>query len=556
MNFKGLIEAALAQADYSDAARLGMAWCETEPQLALARNMTGIALMQSGDLPAAIASFTEATRIDSDYARAWHNLGVALMHADQAIDALSALRQAFLLAPEDASISFQLAELLTTIGDYVGARDVLTKALNSNLKNPHLFLKLGVVANLQGDKAAAKEAIQMAIALDPDCYEAHNELGVLMYREGNDAEAERCYRVALKLNAHYADALNNLGDIYFSQLRFEDAERCFRHAINISPDLASAHFNLGLLLLTRGEFQTGWQEYRWRLKIPEVRHKVRHLIRPEWQGESLVGMRLFVHAEQGFGDNIQFVRYMSMLKSQGATVIFETPKELTRLFRTAKGIDTLVDRGWPVPDHDFHIPVMGIPEFFRTTLENIPNQTPYLKADEAESREWSIRLGSSDKRLRVGIVCTGSPNHQNDRNRSIPIQELKRLEMVEGVRWISLNKSLPNKTKLETVFAWDDWTHELADFAATAALIDNLDLVISVDTAVAHLAGALGTPVWVLLPYAAEWRWLHVRTDSPWYPTARLFRQSVAGDWGSVMDDLRECLYLYLQEKRASQDAL
>lgn len=548
MSYKEKIEKAFAQEDFAEAVRVGKDWCEKEPLLALARNLSGIALMQSGDLPAAIASFIESVCLDPGYAKAWHNLGVAYLNAGQAMEAISAHRQAFELAPADMGITSGFVELLSSIGDYVGARDVLTKALISDPENPSLFLKLGVVAKLQGNWGAAKEAIQKAITLDPGMHAAHNELGVLMRKEGNDAEAELCYRAALEINAKHADALNNLGDIYFSQLKFKEAELCFRQAISVAPNLASAHFNLGLLLLTRGEFQAGWKEYRWRLQILEARHKVRQLSKPEWQGGDLVGKRLLVHAEQGFGDSIQFVRYMPVLKQLGATVIFEAPKELMRLFGNASGIDVLVERGWPIPEYDMHVPVMSIPGFVGTTLENIPNQTPYLHADEAESRLWSERLKGSARLRRVGIVWAGNPHHLNDRNRSIPAGELKGLRGIDGVRWINLNKLHQSKTKTELPIAVEDWANEFSDFAVTAALIDNLDLVISVDTAVAHLAGALGKQVWVLLPYAAEWRWLQSRLDSPWYPSVKLFRQSIIGDWRSVIQGVHEGLSL---EKKA-----
>jgi hypothetical protein len=288
------------------------------------------------------------------------------------------------------------------------------------------------------------------------------------------------------------------------------------------------------LCLARGDFEQGWKDYEWRWRgatelVP------RGFTQPQWRDEDLAGKTILLHAEQGFGDSIQFVRYLPMVKARAGKVILEVPVSLLPLIGDLADGVTMLTRGTELPAFDLHCPLMSLPLAFGTTLASIPASVPYLHASVTRIDEWRTRLANTGK-PRVGLVWSGRPDHKNDHNRSIALSRLEPLLSVAGVAFVSLQREyrvtdMPALGRLPVLRL----EHALADFADTAAVIDELDLVITVDTAVAHLAGAMGKPLWVLLSHIQDWRWMHGRMDSPWYPTARLFRQPRIGDWDAVM---------------------
>ena len=315
----------------------------------------------------------------------------------------------------------------------------------------------------------------------------------------------------------------------------------------MSSKLYSARLNRSLAWLLVGDFQQGWPEYEFRFKASENQKRTFHQ-GAKWKAEPLEDKVVFVYPEQGLGDTIQFIRYLPLIKKMGAKVIFEVAKPLLRLIETFKGCDQLCSDqqnadASSMPRFDYHVPLLSLPGLFNTTLENIPSASPYLSADNKLLRMWQKRIASNEL-FKVGIVWAGSGAHKSDHIRSIRLSDFKVLSDIKGVKLFSLQKEKRTKwTDIDPGEVVDiDLGVEIFDFADTAAIIENLDLVVSVDTSVVHLAGALGKEVWTLLPVSPDWRWMLNRSDSPWYPTMRLFRQPSPCDWKSVLQEVRKAL--------------
>lgn len=343
--------------------------------------------------------------------------------------------------------------------------------------------------------------------------------------------------------------------LYFRDTaRWSDAERSFRRAIALAPDYAEAHYELGCVLLVTGRFRDGWEEYGWRWKMATHSGTSVAFRQPLWGGEAINGRRVLLYDEQGFGDSIQFVRFAGALRERGATVIYGGAEELRPLIEAMPSVDAVLRQGQSIPDHDFRIPAMSMPRVLGIEVDTIPREPPYLQAAAPRSAWWRDRLARAE-RIKAGLVWAGRPTHPNDRNRSVPLARLGALLDCPGVAWFGLQtgaaaKDIEARGLADVV---DDLSPLLTDFGETAAAIAHLDLVITVDTAVAHLTGALGKPVWTMLTHAPDWRWLLERTDSPWYPSMRLYRQPRPGDWIAVVDALRRDIEALANGGRAAQ---
>jgi tetratricopeptide (TPR) repeat protein len=443
-------------------------------------------------------------------------------------------------------------------------------------RNPIALLNIGVIANRRGRHATAIDLHKRTIAIHPNFANAYYWLGNALRDYGQVKEAIASFRQAIVLNPNLADAHTNLGGILRGQQqikeaiaefqravvlapdssevhhnlalalkdagRFAEAIASCRQAITVSPEFAAAHVTLALLLLTSGELKEGWEEYEWRWKYADFRS--RDFIQPRWDGRRFNGSALLLHSEQGFGDAIHFIRYLPLVAERGGKIIIECRPELQRLFQGIAGESQVLLSDQPLPNFDLQCPLMDLLLVFGTTLSNLPNQVPYLKPTAEDVVSWRSRLTPHGTCKKVGLVWAGSSTNKNDHNRSVSLMRFAPLTKARGMRFFSLQKgdaavqARNPPAGMELV----DWTGDLKDFADTAALIDNLDLVITVDTSVAHLAGALGKPVWVLLPYIPDWRWMLDRQDSPWYPTMRLFRQRRFGDWAEVIERVAEAL--------------
>ncbi len=399
---------------------------------------------------------------------------------------------------------------------------------------------LGVLAAQAGADDTAEALIGRALAVCPDYPEAHLNLGNLLKQQSRLDQAEVHYRRALTLRPGWAEAYAGLGLVLYEQGRLDQAALCHRQALALRPDCALTHKNYGWVLLKQGDLAAGFREYEWRWRIPDFPVKRPPFAQPLWTGGDLTGRTLLLHAEQGLGDTLQFVRYAPQLQRRGARVMLECPRELVRLLRGMTGLDRVLGPGDDRPDFDCHAPLLSLPHLMGTTLATVPAEVPYLAPPPGLTEAWAARLPPAAGR-RVGLVWAGNPRrHQPDwtavdRRRSLALARLAPLTAVAGVQWISLQKDRrPELDQPPPGLTLIDVMAEVADLADTAALVANLDLVIGVDTAVIHLAGASGRPVWLLSRFDGCWRWLQDRDDSPWYPSLRLFRQPRPGDWESV----------------------
>jgi Flp pilus assembly protein TadD len=430
-------------------------------------------------------------------------------------------------------------------GDVVSAEACFRKAVQIAPDFAEAYANLGLLLDRKGDKEAAEIFYRRSLELNPVYPETHLNLGALLANQKRFIEAEAAYRQAIELSPDSPVGWSNLGVLYACMKREGEAEQCYRTAMSLDQTYATARFNLSYLLLRQGRFEEGWrflEARNWSAPLAA------HLSCPRWQGESLPGKSILIGYEAGHGDMIQFCRYAAVLKAQGAmsiTVICHPP--LKTLFSTLEGVDAVIayDEQIPSSGWDYWTPLLSIPYYCKTRIDSIPAKIPYLHVSKNLVEKWKPLLPK--KGLRVGLVWKGDPKFENDADRSLPsLDVLAPLWSVAGVDFISLQKGAGEDEAAQPPDGLPliNLGPRLADFADTAAVVMNLDLVICVDTAIAHLTGALGKPCWVLLPdYKTDWRWMTERTDTLWYPgIMRLFRQSRIGDWTSVVAEVVSCL--------------
>jgi Tfp pilus assembly protein PilF len=388
-----------------------------------------------------------------------------------------------------------------------------------------------------------------ALALRPNFAEALSNRGNVLQRLKRFDEAVAGYDRAIALRPKYAEAFSNRGAALQQLKRHHEALASYDGAIDILPDYADAHFNKALCMLVLGDFDRGWDVHEWRWQTEQLRASKHNLTRPLWLGKTdIAGKTIFLHSEQGYGDTIQFCRYVPMVAARGARVILEVQQPVRRLMTSLAGATQVIARGDPLPDFDTYCPLLSLPLAFGTQLETIPAAVPYLHAAPQDVAAWDARLGPRT-RPRIGLAWSGLPTHKNDHNRSVRLSALLPLLGADAT-FVSLHKDIRAedaevlKQRSDLLF----FGKEIGDFFDTAALISNLDLVISVDTSVVHLAGALAKPVWVLLPFMPDWRWLLDREDNPWYPTARLFRQDGTHAWDGVIARVHAALRDFIRQ--------
>ena len=418
------------------------------------------------------------------------------------------------------------------------ALDHVTRALRLKPEFAEAHYNLGIILRTAGRLEEAMASFQEAIRLQPDSAKAHNNLGetlTVLPNQERLTEAVSSYHQALRLKPDFAEAHNNLGMALHNQGRLKEALISYEQAIGCNSDYADAHMNRAMCWLLLGEFEKGWAEFEWRWQTKDAAPLA--FPRAPWDGSPLAQRTILLHSELGLGDTIQFVRYASLVKQQGANVLLRCPPALLRLLRGTRYIDQVVLNNSPLPAFDLEMPLLSLPKAFGTSLATVPAAIPYLFADpnliEHRRRELDRYPG-----FRIGIAWQGNPKHKNDPRRSFPLEHFADVARLGGVQLFSLQKGPGHEqlSRLADSFSVVDLGDWLDDFMDTAAVMKNLDLVISADSAVAHLAGALGVPVWVALPWVPDWRWLQQRQDSPWYPTMRLFRQSRGGDWAGVFE--------------------
>jgi tetratricopeptide (TPR) repeat protein len=595
---------------------------KANPTLSNAWCFLGAACQTQGKLAEAIECYQTSLRIKPDNAEAHYNFGVALYARGEREAAILRFHQALAYNPDYVEAIDMLEEVLAeaqklafagdqtpgqpslllygqahyNLGVVRARRGQIEEALSHYREalrfNPDSMETHNNIANLLHQRGQWNEAVasfHQALRCRPDCAEAYANLGSSLIRLGRLEEAVTSYRQALRIKPHFAEAYNNLGEAFKELGQLDQALASFEQALRLKPDFAASRWNRSLLWLLHGDFVRGWPEYEWRWTQLGVRP--RSFPQPLWDGSALNGRVILLHAEQGLGDTLHFIRYVPMVKEHGGKVIVECQPELTRLLSDFPGIAQLVGRRGPLPPFDVQAPLLSLPRIFSTSPAAIPASVPYLHADPKLVDHWrrkmsdvrcpmsDVKTTSSDighrtsdightsdigRGLRIGIAWQGSPTYRYDRQRSVPLANFARLAKVPGVQLISLQKG-PGTEQLSVVscqlsdnwqLATDNWQlttdnfpvldlgHDLDEssgaFMDTAAVMRNLDLVICSDTVIPHLAGALAVPVWLALSLVPDWRWLLQREDSPWYPTMRLFRQTRCDNWDDVFDRITE----------------
>lgn len=536
---------------------------------------TGLKHHTGGDLTTAEGLYRDALKTYPDHPAALHLLGVIAYQRGQLDNAVDLITQALAISPDFAEAHNNLGNVYRDQGNLDEAATSYGKALDINPEYVKAHNNLGLVLKDQGNLKEAIPRIRQAIALDPDYAEAYSNLGVALKEQGNIDEAVASYGQALAIRPDYADAHNNLGNALrwsgrvdeavenfqkalalqpananaHSNLgnalkdlgKFDEAAASYQKALDINPDYAEAHTNIGLLHLLRGHFEEGWEDYAWRWLENDSPSRRQDLTAPLWDGSDLDGKTIYLYAEQGLGDVIQFVRFMPLVADRGGRVILELPPKLDALLRGVEGADTFVSDGDPMPAIDCHAPLLDLPGLLKTTVATIPSRESYLTVEPGLVEKWAERLGPKED-FRVGIIWGGNPGQTADRTRSMDPALLKPLTEIPGITVYSLQFGRDGEAAKYFGDAVIDIGPELTPLTEAAAAVMNLDLVVTVDTSSAHLSGALGRPVWTLLSFIPDWRWLLDRDDTPWYPSMRLFRQQQPGDWDGVIERVREAL--------------
>lgn len=460
-------------------------------------------LIQAGDLPGAREYFRGLTEAEPSFVQAWYLLGSVNQLQGNVAESLANYERALRLDP-----------------DHVEALNNLAVALQS----------LGMV-----DAAAA--CLRIALQNKPDHAEAHSNLGNALKDQGNLEGAISCYRRAIAINPSFFDAHNNLGNGLRAQGRVAESVSCYEQALRLKPGNPQIHLSRAMSWLQMGDFERGWAEYEWRLKCKE--YAIPAFAQPLWDGAPLEGRTILLYADHGLGDALQFIRYAPLVQERGGRVIAACQKKIAGLLASCPGVEQVVVEGSPLPEFALYVPLMSLPMIFGTTLSSVPARVPYLRADADKISRWSAEVGSFGE-FKIGVAWQGNPQYRRDRERSFRLAQLEAVARAPGVQLVSLQGiyGLEQLSEVESRFAVNRLGERLSDFMEIAAAMQSLDLVIAPDTALAHLAGALGVPVWVALSFAPDWRWLEERSDSPWYPSMRLFRQKRWGDWDEVFDKM------------------
>lgn len=521
-----------------------------------ALNNLGLAYKNLGRLEESLKAFDQAIAIQRGFSDAMFNRANVLIELDRLRDALAAYDQLLASYPGDPELHFRRGRLLVALDESAQALASLSKAVALAPNHLEALTARGIL--LAGSKhlQEARQDFEASIRLAPHLPSAHSNLGNVLSDMGLSSDALICYHKAIQIDPKFMDAQFNIGVVHQSLQQIDAAISAYRKAIEIDPMHVLAQWNLGLCLLMAGQMSEGWKQYEWRWKNAalDVFNERRNFDTPQWDGsQNLAGKTVLLYSEQGLGDSIQFCRFAHRIADLGANVILELQSPLIRLLSNVEGVAQVIERGDTLPQFDFHCPLMSLPLAFDTGLDTIPTNIPYLQVDDNLKVKWNTRLGETSD-LRVGVAWSGRSSHADDHNRSAELKDVLTL-LTPGVQLISLQNEI-RSSDLEAITGRLEIQHfgsELTNMAETAALCDQMDIIVSVDTSIAHLAGALGKPLFVMLPFVPDWRWLLNRDDSPWYPTARLFRQSHKGKWSNVLTAVRLALEQALTAKRRLQ---
>jgi tetratricopeptide (TPR) repeat protein len=556
-----------------------------DPQQAAAHFHLGLTAYRLGRLEIAVGCFQQALALQPNFVEALINLGNVLSDLQRHEEALACFQRVVEQQPENVTAYINLGIVLLDLHRADEAIAVLLQARRINSEMPQVHYNLGRALLTAGQVEEATRSFEQAIQLQPDYAKAWNNLGTIALAESDWLRAECCFRraiqsnpneadhhfnhgaalqgmgdlkhavqgyeSAIQLRPHHGKAHNNLGTVKYALGQFNEAEACYRRAIQLDPQNAEAHNNFTYSLLQRGDWERGWQEYEWRFQTTPLKSQLPSFAAPLWQGESLQDKTLLVIAEQGLGDTLQFMRYLPFL--QPAKLIFMAPPQMIPLLKREASIHQLIAHGDSPPPFDFCIMLLSVPRLLRTRVETVPRLIPYLTPDPNLVAYWQTRLAAYSG-LRIGINWRGRPGTGAWRLRDLELSALTQWAEIPNIHWISLQfgdlaVEEQQAAQQMNLITFPDLDRNHGAYMDSAAIMQQLDLVISSDTSVPHLAGALGVPVWVALPLAADWRWMIEREDSPWYPSMRLFRQTQLHVWTDVIERIHSALDRLSREK-------
>jgi tetratricopeptide (TPR) repeat protein len=515
------------------------------PDHAGALDELGALRLQASDFAEAAALIARRIERDPSSSGAHNNLGIALKGLDRLAEAAQHFERAITLDPTRPEANYNLGQALQALGRLGEARACYERAVALRPDYAEALNSLGVVLGPQYPEEALA-SLQRALAIRPGFADAYNNIGNVLQDLGRHDDAMENYRRALANKPDQPEAHNNIGMALRELNRHEEAVPCFEMAQAIKPDYVDAHINEALVRLTLGDYANGWKKYAWRRLTASFSHGRRNPPRPLWLGQwDIAGKTILLHGEQGLGDTIQFSRYVPLVAAKGARIILAVQRPLSALMTSLAGVSVLRAQGETIPPYDGYCPLPSLPLAFKTTVESIPANVPYLSPPLDRVERWPPILDAIG-RPRVGLMWAGAGGTAHNRRRSIPLSLFGPLLDLADFHFVALQKEVPDDDvpHLQASRMMTFLGERQADLADAAAMISMLDLVITIDTSIAHLVGAMGKPAWVLLPFSADWRWLRARNDSPWYPSARLFRQPAPGDWQTVLEQVVHALQL------------
>ena len=502
-------------------------------------------LRMRGEFEAARQGCLEILRDEPRDARVMALLAAIAADQHQAENGMQWVRQALAVNPASVATNFAWGRLLEGAERYEEAEAVYRKVTQLDARHAKAQTNLGCMLHLQGRIDEAAACYRQALRLEPGQPEALRNYALIVggLQELQDAAAG--FETYLATHPKDASAHHQLAHLHLRLGRYAQALAGYEHAITLEPDQAEYHFARAQLLLMLERYEEGWQEYEWRWRLATFNAPMRRFTQPRWGGGRLEHGTLLVHGETGFGDMFQLVRYVALAAERCARVVVECQPALKALIADVPGVFQVVAQGDPLPAFDAHMPLISFPGVFGTTIDTIPWRGPYIQADAQKEQDWAARVAASGARgRRIGLVWTGNPQNAGNRERSVTLQQLGLLAQTVQASFFSLQKGgeAVQAGNVPPGMHFLDLTGQIRDFSDTSALLTQLDLVITVDTSVAHLAGAMGRPTWVLLPFSADWRYHVGRTDNPWYPSMHLFRQERDGDWSQPLEQLKLAL--------------
>ena len=541
----GHAKRASAAGDFAGAERAYRAALAADPSRAETWQALAIARARQGRHETAVHDYREALRRQPTYAEAHNNLARSLEALGRLDEAVVCYQECLRLRPDLTQAHINLGMLLLGLKQSSAALTEASLAVELAPESPDALFLQGSVFSALGRHEDAVSALARAETLSPHSWDVAEKLGCTLWALGRWTEARAAFERALKIRPESSLSLGNLGLVLADLGLLDESLARFERSLLIDPTNHEFHRSRALVWLLRGEFTRGWPEYEWRFGCAGL--PVRPFPRPLWDGSPLRGRSIMIHCEQGLGDTFQFLRYIPLVKERGGRVILICQPALKALLLSLPIADVLLAQGDPIPPFDVHAPLLSLPRIFGTTLETIPARIPYLEPDQASIDRWRTRVASVQG-FKIGVAWQGSPKYRKDRERSFPLRRLAPLAALPNVRLISLQKGFgreqvaPEHARVPVIDFTDELDETTGPFLDTAAIIKSLDLVITPDTVHAHLAGALGAPVWVALADVPHWPWLLGRNDSPWYPSARLFRQPRRGNWESVFTAITTAL--------------